>query len=106
MSHVPLESAVAKCIITFLKTRGCWCIKTTGVSLVGCPDILACYRGYFLAIEVKREQDGAYGVTRKQMYEISAIDRAGGLTLIAASVKDVELVVNAIDERADQPKRA
>lgn len=102
VSHVPLESAVAKRILVYLRARGCWAIKTTGVSLVGCPDILACYRGYFLAIEVKREQDGAYGVTKKQEYELTAIGGSGGGWVVASTVKDVEELINIIDERERQ----
>lgn len=92
----PRENSVVKAIGKYLDSLGCWWIKTTGVSCVGCPDIICCYQGYFVAIEVKREHDGAYGVTRKQQHELSKIARAGGCSLVAASVDDVRLKLETL----------
>lgn len=98
-SHTPLENSRVKAIGMLLNKRGAWWIKTTGVKLVGCPDILACYRGYFIAIEVKREHDGAYGVTKKQQYELSKIDHSGGGWVVAVEASEVEELLDTIDER-------
>jgi Holliday junction resolvase len=77
--------------------RGAWFAKTTGISLVGCPDIIACYKGRFLAFEVKRERDGAYGATTKQLHELSRIEKADGISLVVWDVEQVRLVLDDID---------
>lgn len=101
-TYVGRESGVVDRIIRHLAVRGAWNVKTTGVGKAGCPDILACYSGYFIAIEVKREHDGAYGVTKKQQHELEQIARAGGGWIVAASVSDVSLLLDDIDTRERQ----
>lgn len=96
-THVGRESAVVNRIIRHLVIRGAWCVKTTGVGKVGCPDIVACYRGYFIGIEVKREDNGAYGVTKKQQFEIDKIRLAGGVSLATSKVSDVNEQLDLID---------
>ena len=51
------EKAIQKKIIKDLKDRGYWVMKTQGGvagTPVGAPDIIACYKGEFLGIEVKK----------------------------------------------------
>src|SRR4051812_28119539 len=96
------ESAKVRAICRLLGSRGAWFVKTTGVGLVGCPDLLACYKGYFLGIEVKREHDGSYGVTTKQQLELDRIGRAGGGWVVAVEASEVEEMLDRIDERYAQ----
>lgn len=98
MAVIPLEAAVVRQIGRLLDSRGAWWIKTTGVSLVGCPDILACYHGVFIGIEVKRSVYSSYGVTKKQKFELQRIEKAGGASFVAYSPQDVEFVLNRLDE--------
>lgn len=92
-----LESAIVERIVKLLERRGAWLIKSTGVSLVGCPDIICCYKSYFLGIEVKREEDGKYGVTKKQRYELGRILKAGGYGRAVSSVDEVAKLLDSID---------
>lgn len=91
----PLEAAIVIRIMRLLKDKGAWAIKTTGVSKVGCPDIVACYKGRFIAIEVKRPQIGV--VTKKQWHEITAIQAASGYAIVADNVNAVREILNIID---------
>lgn len=93
---VPLESAVVRRICKLLDSRGAWYVKTTGVRKVGCPDLLCCYRGRFLAIEVKRAATG-YGATPRQEHEIKKICDAGGIAIVAWHERQVEKILNSID---------
>ena len=95
----PLEEAVVKRITKVLDRRGAWWVKTTGVSKVGCPDLLVCYKGRFLAIEVKRHRDSSYQLTRKQQHELERVKKARGIALVAYGVEDVEPWLNGIDSR-------
>lgn len=56
-------------------------------SKAGTPDILACVKGHFVAIEVKRPG----GVVSKlQELNIKQINDTGGYALVAYSVEDVK----------------
>lgn len=92
---IPLESAVVKRICTYLKAKGAWWVKTTGVSKVGCPDLLVCYRGWFIALEVKRPQIGRVSV--KQHAELSKIIEADGIAQVVTSVEEVDRILRLID---------
>lgn len=93
----PLEVAVVRSICALLARRGAWFVKTTGVGLAGCPDLLACYRGYFIALEVKREENGKYGATTKQAHELRMVRRAGGYSLVVSNARQVKELLDEID---------
>jgi hypothetical protein len=50
-----------------------------GYGRSGIPDIIACYKGYFIAIECKA---GFNTTTQLQERELKAIAAAGGITLV------------------------
>jgi Holliday junction resolvase len=97
-SVVPLENAVVLRIQRLLVSRGAWFVKSTGVRKVGCPDLLCCYKGRFVAIEVKRQdpRTASYGVTKKQELELQKINDAGGYALVAWTVEQVAAVLDEI----------
>lgn len=66
----------------YLKERGAYCVKYFGCnySTAGTPDILACVKGYFLAIEVKAQEGQP---SELQMAKIEQIRQAGGLAYVA-----------------------
>jgi Holliday junction resolvase len=58
-----MEKSIQQKLINFLKTNGCYVIKTRpgpGVP-VGCPDIIALYRGFWIALEVKASEKAKLG---------------------------------------------
>jgi Holliday junction resolvase len=99
---IPLEAAVVRRITRLLDARGAWWVKTTGVSKVGCPDLLVCYRGRFLAIEVKRSVESSYQLTPKQQHELRKIRKADGHAYVAYSEDDVKLVLAEVDAATEQ----
>lgn len=62
-----------------LHQRGAWRVKffANAFTSSGVPDILACYRGRFLGIEVKGGT--GYGLTDLQKYNLKHIREAGGI---------------------------
>lgn len=103
------ESVIQKEIINYLKSRGAWVIKVPGSHLVGSsdktalvpllpgtPDLLACYKGRFLGIEVKAAKKGVR-VKGEQVAQGKAIQRAGGWWLVAWKVEQVEELLNSVD---------
>jgi len=91
------EGAVKEAIKRYLKSIGAWYYMpvSNGMGRVGCPDILVCHRGLFMAFEVKAP--GKIGrVTPNQRREIDGIRGAYGLALV---VDDVEQVKEAIHDK-------
>lgn len=78
MSEKSYENKIKR----YLKERGCYRVKYHGnyYSENGTPDVLACVKGYFLAVEVKAD-DGK--PTELQLAKIDAIRRAGGFAYVA-----------------------
>ena len=89
------EKNIENKIKTYLKGKGAYYVKYFGnsYSQVGVPDILACYKGRFIGIEVKNETGKTSPL---QDYNIEAIKKAGGISLVARSVEDVEKEIDNI----------
>lgn len=65
-----------------ISERGGWFVKYWGggyFTRKGVPDLLCCYRGRFLAIEVKAENGK---VSAEQTQEIAKIKNSGGIALV------------------------
>ena len=92
------ESQLVSQIKNYLKTKGAYCEKIFGGGFqsAGIPDIIACYRGYFVAIEAK-SPTGKGRASDIQKLKIRAIREAGGVAFITDNIEDVERVLNFID---------
>lgn len=91
------EYRIVQNIKKLIKSRGGWCVKIHGGPYqdAGTPDILACYEGRFIAVEVKTSR----GVTRpEQKVTQRAITGAGGYALITHLVGEVADVLDDIDK--------
>jgi len=77
-----LEKLYETKIKKYLKDHGCYCVKYFGCnfSTSGTPDILACVKGNFLAIEVKAPEGV---VSELQLVKIDEIRKAGGFAYVA-----------------------
>ena len=60
----------------------------------GVPDIISCYKGHFLGLEVKLPGGR---LTELQKRAIDKINRAGGIACRVESVDDVQAVIARID---------
>lgn len=90
------EYRIVQNIKRLIRSRGGWCVKIHGGPYqdAGTPDILACYKGRFIAIEVKTSR----GVARpEQKVTQRAITGSGGYALITHLIGDVADVLDAID---------
>lgn len=90
------EKSIENKIKIYLKSIGAYYVKYFGNSFsqVGVPDILACYKGHFIGIEVKNEKGKTSPL---QDYNLEEIKKAGGYSLVARSVEDVEYIITDID---------
>ena len=91
------EGKVKKQVKEYLKSIGAWYYMpvSNGMGRVGCPDILVCYKGLFMAFETKAPGK-IKNVTANQQREIDDILRVNGLARV---VDDVEQVKEAIRDK-------
>ena len=99
----PLEKSIQQAIISLLQIHGAYVIRVNSGAVriqgrggmrmfrgavAGTPDIIACYRGKFIAIEVKRGKNEATDLQKARHEEIR---RAGGAVCV---MRDPEEVVS------------
>lgn len=94
-----MASKLQKNILDYLKSLPhCWAIKVISANERGCPDILCCYRGQFVAIEVKEGDDKASPIQLAQLVKIS---KAKGMIIVASGnigLAQVKLTIDYIDK--------
>ncbi len=92
------EAALSKKMALRIRTRGGWARKIAGgPGQAGLPDILACYRGHFIGLEVKlpgKENN----VTVLQQATLDAMKNGGGITAVVTTVQQVDRIMDRIDK--------
>jgi Holliday junction resolvase len=90
------EARLQRKIQDELKRLGAFVFKTHGSEhqMTGLPDIIGCYRGMFIGIEVKMPDNKP---SRIQLLRLREIERAGGVTCVAYGIPDAMEVIHAID---------
>lgn len=77
------EQQIQKSIINLLETKyNAYVVKIITASKSGVPDILACVKGKFIAIEVKKPET-KNNVSKLQEYNLKLIQEKGGSSLAA-----------------------
>lgn len=89
------EKKVENDIKKYLDHIGAYHVKIHGSAFMpaGTPDILACVKGVFVGIEVKKPKGGR--VSELQKLKLTQIEKAGGIGIVANDV----LVVQECFER-------
>lgn len=83
------EARLVKKIQAYIKGAGGRSFKIHGEGTyqeAGIPDLLVCYKGWFIGIEVKQPGEQA---SPKQRSVLKSIDAAGGLTAVVDSLEEV-----------------
>lgn len=96
------EADLSKAIVVKMKKRGAWAVKIAGGPRqgAGLPDIMACYAGRFLGIEVKlpgKEKT----VTVLQQARLDAMLAAGGVVGLVTSWEQVARILDTIDQEVE-----
>jgi Holliday junction resolvase len=90
------ESQIQAKILKYLNSEDeCWAFKAESV-VRGVPDIICCYRGLFVAFEVKRAKGGRVSVIQRAI--MGKISDASGHASIVSSVKQVQTALDNIDK--------
>lgn len=90
------EQDIQRKIIKYLESVGAYVVKVVASNKSGTPDILACYRGIFLAIEVKRPETKT-NVSELQEYNIKKIKEAGGVAIVSWDLDAVKATIENIN---------
>lgn len=88
------EQNIQSKIIKYLQARGAYVINVMVASRSGVPDVLACYRGRFIAFEVKRPGQKPSALQREN---IAMINQAEGMAAVVTSIAEVKAVLDAED---------
>ena len=85
------EGKVKEACKRLLKNHGIWYYMPVqnGMGVVGIPDIIACWKGQFLAIETKAPGKSTH-VTPNQQNTINAINANGGWALVVDSPEKLQ----------------
>lgn len=90
------EARISRDIRKLVKERGGFCFKVWGSEfmMAGLPDLICCYRGLFVAFEVKTPVGT---LSKRQRYVLNAIQRCGGIVAVPRSVADARNVLRRVD---------
>ena len=102
------ETAIKKEIVAYLDSLGSACyhfpVHNMGYGRRGIPDRIICYKGYFLAPEIKRPPEKrrkSPEAEKWQEREIGAILDAGGWAGVIWSVTQMRSIIRSIDHRIE-----
>lgn len=92
------ESDLSKKIALKMRQQGCWAVKIAAGPRqgTGLPDIIGCYMGVFLGLEVKlpgKEKT----LTVLQKARLDAINASGGLGRMVTSWDDTAAILAEVD---------
>ena len=96
-----LEKDVTAAIMRYLKTvqeMFCWKEHGGAYGTAGLPDVICCYKGRFLAFEVKTT-DGR--LTKLQESMIKKINAAKGKAFKVTSVEEVQQILERMEVNPD-----
>jgi Holliday junction resolvase len=90
------EAKVKASVTKILKEFGAYYFSpmTGGFGRSGVPDIIACYRGFFLAIECKAGKNKPTALQEREMGKVNA---AGGMAMLINEV-NVHVVRSVLEE--------
>lgn len=90
------ESQLVVKIKKYLREQGAYVEKIWGGGFqsAGIPDIIACYKGRFLGIEVKV---GSNKPSDIQLVKIKRINDAGGVGIVVWSLEEVKQLIEELD---------
>ena len=91
------ETYLQRSIRKLIEKRGGYAIKQHGsmISEPGIPDIIACYNGFFLAIEAKEIGNEP---SRQQGIHIRNIQKSNGITCVIWDIEKLKVVLDIIDQ--------
>ena len=91
---MPSEQQIQTKIKTWLENNGAYVVKVVQATKAGVPDLLVCYKGQFIGIEVKK-YNTKNNVSKLQRHNLNLIQAAEGKTIVAW---DLDMVIDFFKE--------
>jgi len=91
------EQQIQTKIKTWLESQGAYVIKVISATKAGIPDLIVCYKGLFIGIEVKRPSTKS-NVSKLQKYNLDKIIACGGHSMVAWDLDMVKNFIGELDE--------
>ena len=90
------ETSLQERIQTLIESKGGYVIKTHGdmTTEPGIPDLIFCYKGLFIAFEVKVDNNEP---SRQQGIHCRNIHKASGIASIIWNIEQAKIVLTSID---------
>lgn len=88
------ESDIQSKILKYITSKGGYAVNVIQAGKAGVPDIIACYRGAFLGIEVKLPGNKPSAI---QQQNLDMIRTEQGFAIIAYSTKDVKVLLEKVE---------
>lgn len=91
------EKNYEKKIRQYMTDKGSWVLKTfsNGIQRTGIPDLLICYQGRFMGLEVKASNGTP---TSLQLWNLSEITKNGGLAYIICPPDGIERLKRLVSD--------
>lgn len=89
-----MEQQIQNKIIKYLQSVGAYVVKVIAANRAGVPDIIFCYKGKFIALEIKDKSK----LTELQKYNINSIVLSGGIAVVVKNIEDVKEIIKKIKE--------
>jgi len=93
------EQVYQKKIVKYLEEMGAYVVKVVTATKKGVPDLLVCYKGCFIAIEVKTPLTRS-NTTHLQDHNLKKVKSTGGYAVVAVDVEDVMFIIQEIDNES------
>ena len=91
------EAVLQTKIIKHLASKGAYTVKVITASKAGVPDLLVCYKGLFIGIEVKKPTT-KNNVSKLQQHNLNLIKLAEGRCIVAWDVDMVKEFIEDLDK--------
>lgn len=102
---MPLESYTQSTILEYLRLRGGYWVKfhENQYTPAGVPDIVGCYRGLFVAFEVKNAKfkNPHEALSLEQHANFQRILEAQGMVFCVNNLDQVKKILDAVDKTLD-----
>lgn len=89
------EQQIQSKIIKAIEARGGYVVKVVSASRAGIPDLLVCFDGLFIGLEVKTPLTKT-NTTSLQDYNLAKIVDCGGRSAVVWSVEQVEELLDLL----------
>lgn len=93
-----MEKVIQSKIKNYLESKGAYVVKVIQATKSGVPDLLVCYKGLFIGIEVKKPST-KNNVSKLQQHNLNLIKLADGVSIVAWELDMVVELLGELDEK-------